>query len=166
MANPPSPTTATLWRFGYVNRAAIANGRPGAIVASIPGLVKRCPSRTRKCRAAKNVFDPQSSEITASGAIRSLSARSTICGRRGERFHAFYLVEELQPALHSPLCFCQKVPVCLMLQEPQKRRESRLYIAYQAKFGRIAKPDMIGLDIDLNGACTALLRIGIDPWHR
>ena len=53
-----------------------------------------------------------------------------------------------------------------MLQERQKRRESRLYIAYQAKFGRIAKPDMIGLDIDLNGACTALLRIGIDLWHR
>ena len=52
-----------------------------------------------------------------------------------------------------------------MLQQRQKRSESRLHVADQAKFGRIAKTDMIGLDIDLNGACAALLRIGIDPRH-
>ena len=50
----------------------------GAIEASMPVPVKRWFARSLMQRAAKCVLALQSSEITASSAIRSLSARITI----------------------------------------------------------------------------------------
>jgi hypothetical protein len=70
IANPPSPTIATDWRPGYANWPAMANGRPGAIEAIMPVPVSLCLGRNIRLRAAKCVFAPQSSEITASSAIR------------------------------------------------------------------------------------------------
>jgi hypothetical protein len=64
---------------------AIANGKPGAIEAIMPVPVNLWPGRNIRLRAAKCVFAPQSNEITASSAIKSLTALITICGRRGER---------------------------------------------------------------------------------
>ena len=51
----------------------------------MPVPVSLCPGRNIRLRAAKCVFAPQSSEITASSAIRSLTALITICGRKGAR---------------------------------------------------------------------------------
>jgi len=69
-----SPTMATDWRFGKANCAAIAKGRPGAMVASMPVPVNFCCSFSSMVRAAKWVLAPQSREITASGASSSAPA--------------------------------------------------------------------------------------------
>jgi hypothetical protein len=34
----------TVCQFGSANSAAMVKGKPGAMVASIPGLVRRCPA--------------------------------------------------------------------------------------------------------------------------
>lgn len=51
--------------------------------AIMPVPVSLWPGRNIRLRAAKCVFAPQSSEITASSAIKSLTALITIWGRRG-----------------------------------------------------------------------------------
>ena len=89
----------------------MANGRPGAIEAIMPVPVSRCAGRNIRLRAAKWVFAPQSSEITASSAIRSLTALMTICGRRGDTRRRFDLGKQAVPVRHAALRLLKETTV-------------------------------------------------------
>jgi hypothetical protein len=77
----------------------------------------------------------------------------------------FDLVKKFRPVLHASLSFRQERPLGLVSQEWQKRSERSLDIADKAQLRWVAKANVVSFDIDLNGACAALLRIGIDPRH-
>src|SRR5256885_333376 len=83
IVKPPSPTNATDCRFGYAIFAAIAYGSPGAIVARLPEQENICPRLIEMGRAAHVVIVPESVEMIASSARRSLSAWATTCGLSG-----------------------------------------------------------------------------------
>jgi hypothetical protein len=80
-------------------------------------------------------------------------------------FDVFDLVKKFRPVLHASLRFRQERPLGLVSQEWQKRSERSLDIADKAQLRWVAKANVVSFDIDLNGACTALPGIGIDPWH-
>ncbi len=77
----------------------------------MPVPVSRWAGRNIKFRAAKWVFAPQSSEITALSEIRSLTAFMTICGRNGIRGVDFDFGEQPIPVRHAALRLLEKRPV-------------------------------------------------------
>ena len=108
--------------------------------------VSRWPARSRRCRAAKWVLAPQSSEITASSAQAIADARgSTICGRSGVRSVAFDPIEQGVPVASCGPALRRGSCVGLPAEQRQQPAQRRLHVADQADFDRVAQPDAVRL---------------------
>ena len=83
MVKPPSPTKATHWRSGYATCAAIAYGRPGAIVARLPESEKSWSPRMSMWRATQLVIVPLSELMIALSASSSFSSCAMTSGLIG-----------------------------------------------------------------------------------
>src|SRR5262247_287580 len=80
MEKPPSPTNATDCRSGYAICAAIAYGKPGAMVARFPDSECIWPRFAGICRAHQVAIVPESQEMMAVSDNRFPSSHATTCG--------------------------------------------------------------------------------------
>ncbi len=76
-----------------------------------------------------------------------------------------HLVEQLVPVAHMLLRIAQKASIALLAQGGQQRLQGRLDVAGQAQLDRIAQAQAVGIEIDLDAARAARVRVIFLPRH-
>ena len=159
IVKPPSPTNATDCRSGIGDLRRDGVGQARRHRRQVAGAGEQLPRFIWICRAAQVVIVPESVEMIASSASRSLSVPATTCGFSGMSSRCARVSHQLAPLLHARLRRLEERAIGAAPELRDQGLQRRPRVAAQADVDREAQADPRRVAVDLHAAALLVLRV-------